>query len=98
MGTHCRPKPLMGLELHLDVDVVDMETAISWKMPKKCTFTFIIQYFYEFNSLKQGWATLMSWGQQKNVTHHEGPQCLAGLHTHIHTHTCSHSWPFGGPK
>ena len=47
MGTHRSPKPLMGLELDLDVDVVDVETAIPWEMPKKRTFTFVMQYFYD---------------------------------------------------
>lgn len=39
-------------------------------------------------------------GHKKIRTHHEGPQLLAGLHTHINTHTSKQRrpWRFGGHK
>lgn len=35
MGTHCRAKPLTGLELNLSVHVVDVKISISWKRKKE---------------------------------------------------------------
>lgn len=35
MGTHCRPKPLTGLELNLSVHIIYIKISITWKRKKK---------------------------------------------------------------